>query len=248
MNVNKISVPSGLMSVNYNIPVKGGGAIFREDWFSVNSLIYFICLTTIMFITFYYGNKVILNMTTNHSAFLLYTGFLVTLYIIFLGMYYLSWSLESIFVMILILSILLSLVAFLVMYFSKIICEETGKEEKKEETTLLGYVVLILLGVILYLGFSHSDSGWTVADTIKFIIMLILIRINYYIVKHNNLPIHKTLTDIVMVIVLFMKGKHLFRLMNEPSGKVKVPGIVDVTGKIIKVPKSLQSYLPQLKE
>jgi len=242
LNVNKINIPSNLKSVNYPILAKKGGTIFREDYFSVNSLIYFICLTTIMFITFYYGNKLILNTTTNHTAFLLYTGFLVSLYIVFLGMYYLSWSLESIFVMILVVSVLLGLVAFLMIYFGKNICEEG---EKKEETNLMKYLVFILLGAILYLGFSHSESGWTMTDTIKFIIMLILIRVVYYIVKNYDMTMYKTFVDVTMVIVLYMKGRRMYRLMNEPYMQVKIPS---VSGKLIKVPKSLKSYTPKLED
>lgn len=186
--------------------------IFREDYFSVYSLIYFITLTTIMLIIFFSGFNFLLKETTNEKIYIIYGTLLVVIYIIFLGLYYLSWSLESIFVIILIFAFLLSILSFVILYFAPELCKKS--EEKQEERNYMKYIFFILLFITIYLAFYQS-CGWNIYDTIRFIIMLILIRIMYYIVKKYDMSYNKTIIDVTLTIVLFFKLRHMYELLNQ---------------------------------
>ena len=184
--------------------------IIRPDYMSVSSLIYLISLTSIFLLTFIYGHGIVLDLTTNFYAYLLFIAILTTTYVIFLGLYYLNWTLESVFIAILLMSILFSFIAFLLMYFGQNICQEV-----KDETNIMKYVVIILLFIVFYLGFYHRDyTTWDLVDTIKFIIMLIIIRLLYYLVKKYDLPLLKTIVDITLITVLFIKGRHMYNIFS----------------------------------
>ncbi len=132
-----------------------------------------------------------------------------------LGLYYLDWSLEAVFIAILFASVLFSFIAFLLLYFGDSVCAETKDED---EGKMMRYVVLLLLFIVFYLGFYHRDyTSWDLTDTIKFIVMLILIRLMYYMVKKYDLPLYKTLVDITLVIILFVKGRHMYNVMKAPN-------------------------------
>ncbi len=217
--MNKINVPKNLD--NY-IPISKtkGGTIFRSDYFSINSIVYFTTLTIITIITFIYGYKILLDITTNDHAYLLFIGILSFIYIMFLGMYYLNWSLESVFVLILIASVLIGLISFLVIYFGGEVCKELKKEG---ETNFMKYIFMFLELIVLYLGFYnyHQYTSWNIYDTFRFILMLIIIRTMYYIVRHYDLSIYKTIIDVTMVVVFYFNGHRMYKILNQPSGGSK---------------------------
>ena len=38
----------------------------------------------------------------------------------------------------------------------------------------------------------------------------------YYLVKHYDMKTYKTIVDITMVIILYLNGKRMYRLLNQP--------------------------------
>ncbi len=229
MSSNVIEIPKNIKKINYEITFKKGG-YFRTEFLTVNSLIYFSVLTLITLITFIYGYKILLDLTSNNKVYFLFSIFLFTFYILFLGMFYLNWNLETIFLLILMGSILFGFVSFLIIYFGNDICTEISKEDDKK---FMKYIVIFLEFIVIYLGFyNRHNYDWNMYDSMRFILMLIIIRTIYYIVRHFNLPIYKTIIDVTMVIVLYINGYRMYKILNKSRNQINMKNVGNL--KIIK--------------
>lgn len=178
----------------------------NKDFLSVGSIIYFITLSSILFISIYNGKKIIQQITTNNVVYILYLLTVFTIYFIFLGMYYLDWTLNGIFVIFLMFSVLIGLISFLLIYFGSEMCTEV---EEKSKVDFINYIIILLLIIIIYLGFYGRNEKWNIYSTIRFIILLIIARLIYYLIKIYNLK-YRLIVDIILLIILFIIGKRFF--------------------------------------
>jgi hypothetical protein len=192
--------------------------IIRNDINSIYSLIYFIILSLIFLSSLFYGYSKLLNITTNEYIYYIFFGILLAFYIIFMGIYYLNWNLEGIFILILIISVIMGILAFIIIYYSQSICEENKKDIEIE---WIKYIFIFMIIIILIIGLYdiNNDKKWNIYDTLRFIILLIIIRILYYISKKYEMKYYKTLLDIIMIIVLFFNGKRIFLILNSVPEK-----------------------------
>lgn len=177
---------------------------------SRGSLIYLIVLSSVFLILLLYGNKKVYDNTDKISGHMLYSVILLTVYIIFLGIHFMHWSLENIFIMILVASVLLSIISFLIIYFSKSVCTKAEKDYSGFILTFLEITVIILA---LYDRTNYTS--WTIYDVVRFILTLVLIRIMYYLTKRYNKPLYKTVTDITLVLVIYLYGNRLYRINRQ---------------------------------
>lgn len=182
--------------------------ITNKIFATTSSTIYFITLTTILLTILFYGNYNIYKTTKKLSAYLMYSTFILSVYIVFFGIHYFEWSLENIFILILIMSVLLSIVAFLLIYFSKSICAD-----QPTETNYIGYVIIFLQLIVLYLGFHNRTQYtiWTWYDVIRFILALFIIRTIYFLTNKYNKPLYKTTNDISLALILYLYGTRLYK-------------------------------------
>lgn len=193
--------------------------IIRQDYKSTNSIIYLTILTIIMIMTLAYGFKTLSELSADKRTKTLFTVILLSTYIIFLGFYYLQWNLESIFVIILILSILLGIVSFLIIYFGNSVCEDIGQGIVGDEKGRIKFLLVVATFIVIYLGFHNKNNynTWTLYDTIRFIIILIILRMMYYFIKKYELQYYKTITDITTLVILFLNGRRMYKLLNLPK-------------------------------
>lgn len=243
----------GANNVNVKGSQQGAGyfdKIIRQDFKSTNSIIYLTILTIIMLMTLFYGFRTLSSLTADKRTKTLFTVMLLSTYIIFLGFYYLNWNLESIFVIILILSVLLGLVSFLIIYFGNSVCEDIEKDFGKDEKGRIKFLLIAAMFIVIYLGFHNKSNydTWTLYDTIRFIIILIILRMMYYFVRKYDLQYYKTITDVITLVILYFSGRRMYALLNLPKmSPISIPtGLEGVNYKIpakigINVPSVLES-------
>jgi len=205
--------------------------IFKEDFKSNTSIAYFAIITIIMLMVLFFSFKEMNKMKADRRTKTIFIVILISVYILFIGFPNLKWNLESIFVIILALSVLLGIISFLIIYYGNDVC--TYIEDSSESTIKnIEVKILLLIGifVVIYLGIYNKNDYymWSIYDTIRFIIILIILRIIYFYVKKYNLSYYKTITDILTVIILYFNGKRMYRILN-----LKIPPI--------SVPKNLKS-------
>lgn len=185
--------------------------VFR-NFTSRGSIIYFTILTLVFIIVLFTGNFFIFQVTSADDRYAKYTyaGILLFFYVIFLGLYYLKWTIEGIFLMLLMFSVLFSLFAFMVIYFAPIICEE-GEEIKKDSQWQQYLIVFLGIVVVILALYGRLDyTNWTMYDTVRFVIILISIRLMYYLSLNYGHPLLKTSTDILLLYVLYEQGRRMY--------------------------------------
>lgn len=180
-----------------------------HDFNNPGSIVYFIILTSIFIVSLFYGNTLIFKVTTNRYAHFCFAFLLILLYVIFLGIYFLKWTIEGIFIMLMVFSILLGIAAFIILYFGDQICREM---EKEGERKFLGYVLVVLTVAVLVLTFYHRKGQYEWYDLVKFVIILVLIRIMYYIIKRENYQYVKTILDIFLVYIIYREGRKIYEV------------------------------------
>lgn len=176
-----------------------------------SSIVYLVVLSTIVLFILLYGNNKISYISKDRSARILYSVIVIAIYIAFLGIHFMNWTLENIFIMILIVSVLLSIIGFLLIYFSKSICAE-----RKSKINYVGYLIIFLAFIVIYLAFFDRTNytSFTNYDAARFISILIIIRIMYYLVKKYNKPLFKTITDVSLVLSLFLFGIRFYEIQK----------------------------------
>jgi uncharacterized membrane protein len=202
--------------------LKGGGIqnYIRADYSSTNSKIYFSILTIILIMTLSYSFTKMSEFDADRRTKILFTTILISVYAIFIGCYYLNWSLESIFLIILVLSTLFGIISFLVIYFGNDACAYIEKTPGVSvENIEIKILLIALLIMVIYLGIYNRDmyTIWTTNDTIRFIVMLIILRVIYYIVEKYNLSYYKTATDIIITVMLYFNGFRMYKILNLPT-------------------------------
>ena len=188
--------------------------ILIEDFKSPSSIIFLIIITIILIMVLFYNFKLMNKMDSDKRTKILSTIVYVSIYVIFIGFYFLEWSFENVLIIIIVLSIIFSFISFLIIYFAVDSCRYIEKNDIKNSKIKILLVFLIFLSIYLGIYNKNIYNNWTIYDTVRVITMLISIRTIYYFVKKYNLQYYKTITDILTVIVLYFNGKRMYNILN----------------------------------
>lgn len=193
--------------------------IVNFNKFNINSLIYFLIVTLIVFVGVYSGSNVLKELTTEKVAYIALLSFWFFIYIVALGLYFFHWNFTGISAMLLLIISILSIICFLIILYGNSMCEGLEKVTKRE---WLHYLLTGLLIIVFYLGFyNHSKmTSWDLYDTIRFILMLTIIRVMYYIVYKYEYKTFKSLLDLTSIVVIVLGGRRLLSVIR--IGNVKM--------------------------
>lgn len=200
--------------------------IFKEDFKSKGSIAYFTIVTIILLMILFFSFKEMSKLNADRRTKTIFTVTLFSVYTLFIGFPYLKWNLESVFVIILVLSILLGVISFLIIYYGNDVCTYMeDSSERSIENIEVKILLTVGIFVVIYLGIYNKNSYdiWTIYDTIRFIIMLIILRIIYYYVKKYDLSYYKTIADVLTIVILYFNGKRMYRILNLKIPPIRVP-------------------------
>ena len=187
--------------------------LIRQDYDSKSTIIYIIILTIIFLITSSIVYKFLSKLTGSNEPFKFIMFILSSIYVIFLLIYLFNWSFENVFIIFLMISILISFVLGIMIYYGNDICEELGEKTQNEKNNLMKVIFfMIAFGVISLAVMNSSSAAFDLYDTIRFIGMLFLIRILYFICAKYNFPLLKTIVDIIFVYVIYTFLKKMYSL------------------------------------
>ncbi len=195
---------------------KPQGILNLKDMFTINSIFFFIITTTIAVLTSYFGTSFIQELSTNNTIQIGFNAIVFFIYFMVFAMYYLHWSFQSIVFVILAISVLFTVISFLIIYFGADACEEV---ESLGFQNVLHYLMVILLFLIFYLGIHNRNNyqNWTSYDTGRFILILVLARLMYYLMDKYDLQSYKTPLNIILLIVFYYNLKRIYNVWMSPT-------------------------------
>ncbi len=179
---------------------------------SMTDAIFLLIVSIIMVNVLYFGSRGISDITSNEYLIVLFYILVFGIYFIIMSIYFLGFTLQSILIYFLMFFAFAGLLAYFAIYFGSKMCKEI---DHIAEAQLYSYIVIILQFMILMLGLFDRNNyySWNGWDTVRFLIMLILIRLNYWIFSKYEMPYLKTSNDIISLLAIFFGGKRIYTLL-----------------------------------
>jgi hypothetical protein len=138
--------------------------------------------------------------------YIIYITLILSTYILFLGLFYLHWSINNIIYIILMISVLMSFVVIILFFLSAELC----KVDSALTNNGIKYLILSLLGIVWILAFFDDVSNYSLRTTVKLVIELFLMAIIYYLIKKYDHPYIKIFADITTGIIFYHEAMRFY--------------------------------------
>jgi len=174
-------------------------------------VIYFIIITTVFLGFLIGGLNFLKDITNNVYAIYVFLGFLAFIYCSIIGIYFFGVSIKNIFIFLSIVMMLASIAAFLVFWYAPAVCAGADVRNHFLYTllTILEIVIVILL-ITLY----RRDTGWDLKDSGILFLMLVILRLMYWVVEMYSFTWLKTIGDITLLTIIITSGIRFYRVLR----------------------------------
>lgn len=180
-----------------------------DNLFTIQSLVFFTVISTISGLSSYFGTLFIQKLSTNSAIQIAYNSIIFFFYFSSLAMYYLDVSLQTIIILVVAASIIFSVASFLILHFSATACEQLKRQNAGNITYVAMFIMLFIIIQLSAIN-RYNFTSWDLNDTIRFSIILVIIRILFYLSDKFKLVIWDIVIKITSFIVIFYNFKRLY--------------------------------------
>lgn len=183
--------------------------IDSKKFYNTNSLIFFSIISIISIISSYFGTTIIQDLSTNPTFQIFYNFIIFSLYFLAISIYYFNFSLRNIIYLSIAFSIIFAFFSFIILYYGY----ETCKEIKSQTAGyIIHFAIIVLSFIISYLGLINKNNltSWNYRDSGIFVILLILIRIGFYVINKFNMTVWDVILKIISFIVILINLRRIY--------------------------------------